>query len=681
ERKVKEAALAYQLEERYSKEEILERYLNTVYFGKGAYGIAAAAERYFDVAPADLTLDQASLLAGLVQSPSRFDPYVAPDAAVDRRELVLDAMVDTGQLPRDEAEAAATAPLELAPEERDASTVAPYFVAEVKRILQHDPDGTFAAALGPTLDDRVDALFTGGLRITTTLDVDLQRQAERAVAEVLPEDAGPSAAVVVTDPTTGAVRAIVGGRDYDDPDDPHARFNLATQARRQPGSAFKPIVLAAALQRGVSLDQVFPGGDCVSFEHLPDWEPCNYGGTSYGPLTLRESTVRSTNTSYARLAVQLGPTAILEMARTLGFRGDLPAVESLALGTGEVTPFEMATAYGPFATLGRMHRPYLVERIETAAGEVLWEHRDESFQVLDEAVAYLVTQTLSDVVRRGTGVRAAMDGRPLAGKTGTTQRSADAWFVGYTPSLVAAVWVGFAEGQIAMVPPATPEVVEGGRWPAQIWKAFAEEALAGVDPEPFPVPDVSLVQVEVDGTRNCLPNPYTPEELIEVRDYLRGTEPTERCTEPTGPPIDDVPGLVGLPLDVAERLLADKGFVVDVRPETSLRYPPGIVTRQRPEVGGTTREIDGNAVVLWVSVSTRSRAAVPDVTGLELEQAVTALEATGWVVDVATGCPAAGCEGVVPGTVWAQTPTAGTSEREHSVVTVSVAPSGDASSG
>ncbi|MBW3658100.1 MAG: PBP1A family penicillin-binding protein [Actinobacteria bacterium] len=681
ERKVKEAALAFQLEERYSKEEILERYLNTVYFGKGAYGIAAAAERYFGTTPAALSLDQASLLAGLIQSPSRFDPYVAPEAATARRELVLDAMVSTGQLDRDAADAAAEAALDLAPEQRPEAALAPYFVAEVKRVLQHDPDGTFAAALGPTLDDRVDALFTGGLRIVTTLDPDLQRAAERAVADVLPDDAGPSAAVVVTDPTTGAVRALVGGRDYDDPDDPHARFNLATQARRQPGSSFKPIVLAAALQRGVSLDQVFPGGDCVRFDHLPAWAPCNYGGTSYGPLTLREATVASANTAYARLAVQLGPTAILEMARTLGFRGDLPAVESLALGTGEVTPLEMASAYGAFATLGRLHPAHLVERIETAAGEVLWEHEDTSFQVLDEAAAYLVTQTLADVVRRGTGVRAAMDGRPQAGKTGTSQRNADAWFVGYTPSLVAAVWVGFPEGQVAMVPPATPEVVEGGRWPAEIWKAFAEDALEGVDPEPFPVPDVSLVQVEVDGTRNCLPNPYTPEELIEVRDYLRGTEPTERCTEPTGPPIDDVPGLVGLPIDVAERLLTDKGFVVDVRPENSLRYPPGIVTRQRPEVGGTTLEVDGNAVVLWVSVSTRARATVPTVTGLDLDQAVAALEATGWVVQIATGCPSDGCEAVEPGTVWAQTPAGGTTEREHSLVTVSVAPSGGASSG
>ncbi len=680
-RKLKEAALAYQLEERYSKEEILERYLNTVYFGKGAYGARAAAETYFGVGPGELTLDQAALLAGLIQSPSRYDPYVAPDLAAARRSLVLDAMVDTGQLDPVTAETAADAEIVLTPEALDPPTVAPYFIAEVKRLLQHDPDGTFAPVIGGTVDDRVDALFTGGLRIVTTLDPTVQAQAEAAVAKVVPADAGPSAAVVVTDPTTGAVRALVGGRDYDDPDDPNARFNLATQARRQPGSAFKPIVLATALQRGISLDREFPGGDCVSFPSIPDWSPCNYAGTVYGPLTLREATVRSANTVYARLAVEMGPTAILEMARTLGFEADWVQAPALALGAGEVTPLEMAGAYGAFPTLGTYHRPYLVERIETAEGEVLWQHDAPAYRVIDPAAAYLVNQTLQDVVRRGTGVQAQVDGRPQAGKTGTSQRNADAWFVGYTPDFLAAVWVGFASGQVPMIPPATPEVVEGGRWPALIWKALAEQALDGVEPEPFPVPDVTLVQVEVDVTRNCLPNPYTPEDVIEVRDYLRGTEPTSRCTEPTGPPIDDVPPLVGLPIDVAQRLLGDKGFVVDVRPEASLRYPPGVVTRQRPAPGETTLASDANAVVLWVSVSSRGRATVPDVTGLTLADAVASLEAAGWVVEVQRACPPDGCEAASPDVVWAQTPAGATREREHSVVTVSAAPSGDGRSG
>jgi penicillin-binding protein 1A len=680
-RKIEEAVLAYQLEDRYSKEQILERYLNTVYFGKGAYGVDAAADTYFGLGPDELALDQAALLAGLIQAPSRFDPYAAPAAAAARRRLVLDAMVDTGQITAAAADGAAAAEIELVAEETDSSVVAPYFVDEVKRRLQHDPDARFATALGATVDERADALFTAGLRIVTTLDPDVQAHAEAAVAEVLPEE-GPAAAVVVTDPRSGAVRALVGGRDYHDPDAPYARFNLATQAQRQPGSSFKPIVLATALQRGIPLDRLYPGGDCVSFPAPISWHPCNYAGLRYGPLTLREATVRSTNTVYARLAVQLGTTAILETAHTLGFE-HLPEAPgpSLALGAGEVTPMEMAGAYGVFPTLGRYHAPYLIDRIETAAGEVVWEHDDEGYRVLDEAAAYLVNQTLEDVVGRGTGVRARLDGRPQAGKTGTSQHNADAWFVGYTPTLVAAVWVGFPEGQVAMVPPATPEVVEGGRWPARIWKALVERSLEGVPPDGFAVPEVALVPVAVDVSRNCLPNPYTPDELVETRDYLRGTQPTERCTEPTGPPIDDVPALVGLPSEVAQRLLEDQGFVVDVRPESSLVYPPGIVTRQRPTAGGTTLAADGNAVVLWVSVSGRGRSPVPNVVGSTRDQAVAGLESAGWVVVVEPGCPPEGCSEVTPDEVWAQTPPPGSQERDHTVVTLVVAPSDDARTG
>ncbi|MDX1659630.1 MAG: transglycosylase domain-containing protein, partial [Nitriliruptorales bacterium] len=392
ERKLKEAALAFQLEQRYSKEEILERYLNTVYFGKGAYGIRAASQRFFGVEPAELDLAQAATLAGMIASPSRYDPFEHPEASRERRRLVLDAMVGAGQIDRDAAEEAAARQLELAPLDLDERVQAPYVVEEVKRLVQHDPQGVMAA-IGVDVDERSERLFTGGLRVFTTLEPHLQDLADAAVTEVLEaEEAledGPSAAVVVTDPTTGAIRAMVGGRDFFDPDDPQARFNLATQGRRQPGSAFKPVVLATALSRGITLDRRFPGGKCVSFERVAGWEDgvCNYGGTAYGSLNLREATVRSVNTVFARLAVELGPTALLEMAQTLGFRG-LPQVHSLALGAGEVTPVAMAGAYGALADLGRYHEPYLIERIETADGEVLYEHDRRSYQALDASVAF-----------------------------------------------------------------------------------------------------------------------------------------------------------------------------------------------------------------------------------------------------------------------------------------------------
>ena len=671
ERKLAEAVAAWQLEDRYSKQEILERYLNTVYFGKGAYGIRAASLRFFGTEPAELDLPRAALLAGVIASPSSYDPYEHPEAALARREHVLDAMVEVGAVTRDEADRAAGTPLDLATLTEDRSP-APYVVEEVKRLVRDDPQGRFGA-LGETPDDRVNALFTGGYRVVTTVDPAAQAAAEAAVEAVVPADAGPSAAVVLTEPSTGAIRAMVGGRDFYAEDDPIAQFNLATQGRRQPGSAFKPIVLAAALERGITLDRVFPGGSCVRFDDLPDpWAPCNYGGTAYAAMTLREATVRSVNTVYARLGMEVGPEAVVGMARAMGLPADLEANPSISLGTEEVTPLDMAGAYGTFANRGRYAAPHLVERIEAADGEVVYRHATGAPEVITEASAYLVTQALSDVVERGTGVRAQI-GRPQAGKTGTSEDSVDAWFVGYTPDLVGAVWVGFAEGRVPMRPPNTPELVEGGRWPAEIWARVAGAVLADVPPTDFQVPEVELVTVEVDISRNCLPNPYTPPELVDDREYLRGSEPTEICTEPTGPAVVDVPDVLGLPLEVAERLLADDGFPVEVRPLASKRYPPGIVELQRPAPGGATDPADGNRVVLWVSEAITTRATVPDVVEVSLPDAIRFLEEAGWVPVVRRACPATGCVGDAT-RVHAQDPPAGTAERMHSIVTIQVEP-------
>lgn len=668
ERKLEEAALALQLERELTKQEILERYLNTVYFGAGAYGVAAAARTYFDVEPAALTLDQAALLAGLIRSPSALDPFVHPDAATARRRLVLDAMVREGVVDADEAAAAASAPLELRDRRTAVTDVDGWFLDEVQRRIA--ADDAFAV-LGPTPDDRVDALLTDGLRIETTLDPAVQRAAVDAVEAQLPEADDPSAAVVVLDPTTGAVRALVGGRQRD-----HVPggFSLATMGRRQPGSSFKPIVLAAALERGVSLDRVFPGGRCIAFDAVPGWQDgvCNYGDADHGELTLREATVRSVNTVYARLGVELGPRALQAQASTMGITSPLPPVHSLALGAGEVTPLEMASAYSSLATLGTWHEPHLVTRITDAAGTVLWAHDGQPLRVLDEGVAHFVTRTLEEVVERGTGRRADID-RPQAGKTGTSQDSADAWFVGYTPDLVASVWVGFPEGRTPMVPPRTRELVEGGRWPAQIWGALADDVLATTPATPFAQPVTGVEVVEVDVTRNCLPNPYTPRDLVEAREYPPGTAPTERCTEPTGPPVGDVPDITGLPVDVARELLEEQGFAsVELRPIAPQLHPTGFVERQRPGPGGSTAPEDGNTVVLWVGTVTRTSVAIPDVLGLRADDAIAALEADGFVVDVTVACLADPCEPL--DAVAQQSPPPGTRVTQHGVVELVVTP-------
>lgn len=691
ERKVEEAALAYQLEQQLGKDEILERYLNTVYFGAGAYGVAAAARTFFGVEPDEVDLAQAALLAGLIRSPSALDPFRFPERATARRSLVLDAMVETGAVAAAEAAEADAAPLDLRTPDPPAEDPNGWFLDEVRRRIIADDR---FAVIGPTADDRVDALFTGGLRIHTTLDEDLQSLTGEAVADVLTEADDPAAAVVVLEPDSGAVRALYGGRTEDRV---AAGFSLATQGLRQPGSAFKPVVLAAALDRGVPLDRMFPGGACTAFANVPDWSDgvCNYANASFGPLTLREATVRSVNTVYARLGVELGPNAMLAQARTLGITSDLPAVHALALGAGEVTPFELAAAYAPFATLGTRHEPHLVTSITDADGTVLWEHPDRPVQVLDDGVAHFVTRTLEEVVDRGTGVNAQI-GRPQAGKTGTSQDSADAWFVGYTPDLLASVWVGFPEGRVPMVPPRTREVVEGGRYPARIWAALMEPALATVPPTPFPQPQTGVEVVEVDVTRNCLPNPYTPSDVIEAREYPAGAAPSRRCTEPTGPPVDDVPDVTGLPLEVALARLEEGGFAVDQRPMDATVYPVDFVERQRPEPGGSTRPEDGNAVILWVSTNTGARVTVPDVVGLRAEEAAAALRDLGFVVDVREGCagppaapPSSGDEpsdaddtAAAPaaptcgpsGAVEAQTPAGDGRADEHAVVELLVAP-------
>ena len=669
ERKLEEAALAWQLEQKHSKQDILERYLNTVYFGNGAYGVFAAAKRYFAKDPRDLTLAEAATLAAAIASPSRFDPYDEPEASTFRRGLVLDAMVDTGQVDADEADEARDVELRLVDKTVVDDAIAPYFVAEVKRLVQHDPDGVFGL-LGDDLDDRVNALFTGGLEIQTTLDPVMQAQAEAAVAEILTEESDPYAALVAVDPSTGEVRAMVGGRDFNDPDDPFARFNLATQGRRQPGSSFKPLVLATALSDGVSLDRTFPAGDCVQFR-VVDWNPCNYGGITYPALSLREATIQSANTVYARLSVELGASRIIELAESLGVRSDLPAVPAIGLGVAEVAPIEMAEAYSAFATLGQLHPTHLIRQITTSDGEVVFAQDTRGRRVLDEAVAFLVTQTLEDVITRGTGVRAGLD-RPQAGKTGTAQDNADAWFVGYTPDLVTAVWVGYPEGRVAMTPPRTRETVEGGRWPAEIWQAFNEQALAGREARPFPVPDLALVSVEVDASRDCLPNANTPPHLIELRQYPIGAEPRRVCTEPQGPPIDNVPDVVGFPLEVAQRLLRDQGFIIEVRPEASDLYPTGVVSHQRPDSTGQTLASDGHAVVLWVSSVVRDRSTVPNALDLPAETAVAALEEAGWVVELSRACPSGGCGGLLADRVWQQLPAPGTTVRTHSVIRLTI---------
>jgi penicillin-binding protein 1A len=531
ERKLTEAALARQLEKRLTKEQILGRYMNAVYFGNGAYGIQAAARTYFRVGVRNLTVNQAATLAGMIRSPNSYNPYGSRESTRARRDVVVAKMAELGWIEERRAERIRSRGLGIEPK-RDTRYAAPYFVDYVQRLLTHHPR---FAVLGKNRARRIETMFEGGLRIYTTLDRRAQRHAERAVADVLTERGDPHASLVAIDPRNGHVKAMVGGRDYFAPRrrDRFAKLNLAIAAKpklgrvgggkdaerrapgsgRQAGSAFKPFALAAALEKGVPLSKVYPGGQCREFPKANNGEPwkvCNYARASYGSTTLMEATAKSINVVFAKLILELGPERVVKLAEELGIDTELLPVPSAVLGTNTVNPLDMASAYGAFATNGVRHPPVAITRIEDAAGEVLYEEQDRSRRVMEAGAAYLTTNALQHAMEAGTGTSARI-GRPAAGKTGTAQEYRDAWFVGYTPDLVTSVWVGYPEASIAMRPvcggggPCRPTRIQvtGGSWPAAIWQRFMSGALRGSEPLRFEMPE-GLTRIVVDAEQGCL---------------------------------------------------------------------------------------------------------------------------------------------------------------------------------
>ncbi len=470
-RKLEEARIALQLERDYDKREILAAYLNTVFFGEGAVGIRAASRTYFRKPASQLSLSEAALLAGIVPAPSTYNPRVDPEAAEWRRQLVLGRLVDSGRATAAEVAEARAAPPTVHPPRKSIEKY-PYFMDYVRRWL---------IEVGVPVED----LYQGGLTIETTLDPRLQDGAVAAVAAHLPNPGHPSASVVVVDPHSGAVRALVGGRNWQE-----ERVNLALGRRgggsgHQPGSSFKPFVLALAYERGWStLDRVpapaeLPVGTEGHVVH-------NYSRRGYGEVTLAEATRRSINTSFVALGLELGLGDLAEFARSVGLHG-MPsrddAGESLPIGAYEVSPLAMATAYGVFANDGVKVTARPVERILGPDDQVLEAWTNPAGQrVVSVDTARLVTHTLRGVVENGTGT-AADFGRPAAGKTGTTNDYRDAWFVGYSPHLVASVWVGYAHSNEPMHDVAGVANVTGGSLPARIWRdvmVVAHEDLAVV---------------------------------------------------------------------------------------------------------------------------------------------------------------------------------------------------------
>ena len=483
-RKVQEAALAIRLEKQMSKKEILERYLNTVYFGNGQYGLEAAAERYFGSSVQDLTLGQGILLASLIRNPVGGDPYSHPDEAVDRRNVVIDHMHELGHITADQVTALKAEPLPTPPAEKP-SQGSDYFVEHVKQLLLDD------TRLGATQQDRVRAVFKGGLKIYTTLDPDYQHMAEEKVQSIVPDTDGQfTAALVSVEPQTGAVRALVGGVGFD-----VSKFNLVTDdPGRQTGSSFKPFTLEAALEAGYLVNDSISGSypckipDPDSVEKV--WEPKNVE-QGFGTMTLTSATVNSVNCAYARLIKLIGPQKVVDVAKRMGITSTLQPYLSLTLGSENVTPIEMASAYATFATDGEHHAPYFVDRVEDSGGKVLIKNENKVDRAISVQNARTINSVLSQVVTQGTGTAAFMSGwsGAQAGKTGSTDDNYNAWFVGYTRDLATAVWMGTPGAVQKPMTNVGGITVYGGTYPAMIWGAYMKAVEAGKAPVKFTPPD------------------------------------------------------------------------------------------------------------------------------------------------------------------------------------------------
>ncbi len=536
-RKLKEGRVARAIEQRYSKEKILELYLNQVYLGNGAYGIETASQRYFGKSVREVTVAEAAMLAGLLKGPERYNPRRFADRAILRRNTVLEVMRRGGVINDADASLAKAFPLQLA-QRTESGDVAPYFVEWVRGQLQ---------------EHFGDRLYDEGLRVYTSLDIDMQGAAERALENQLTAiEAGRhgpynhltyeaytartaaggqtgaanspylQGAFVAVDPRNGAVRAMVGGRDFGD-----SKFNRAVQAMRQPGSTFKPIMYATAVHAGFSPSQVVDDSP-ISLEQLSGemWTPQNYDLKFEGMMPLRKALYQSRNLAAIRTGMAVGADAVIDMARRFGITTPIPPYPSIFIGSADVYPFEMVGAYSVFANLGLRTTPHAIVKVENADGKVIWQPQVKREPVLSPEESWLMVSMMKDVIVRGSAARVWGSGFrvPAGGKTGTTNDGADVWFIGYTADLVAGVWMGFDR------PTKIKANAQGGELASPAWTAFMTEVYRRKPKPPdWPRPD-GLVVREIDvltgqlATSACTAN-------VVTEFFVEGTEPTHTCTD------------------------------------------------------------------------------------------------------------------------------------------------------
>jgi penicillin-binding protein 1A len=481
-RKIREAILAYKIDKYLTKDEIMSLYLNHIYLGHGTYGIEAASEGYFGKSAKYLTLPEASLLAGLPKAPSTYSPFLHYDKARQRQAYVLDRMIEDGYITQGEKERALATHIHLK-SIRPKEKIAPYFVENVRRYVMEKYGS--------------DVLYKEGLEIYTTLNIEMQLAARDSVERGLQElearenyERGiVQGALFSMDVRTGEVKAMVGGRDFK-----KSEFNRATQARRQPGSAFKPLIYTAAFDKGLTPSTTIIDAPIMYEDRSqPDgfWKPKNFDGKFNGPTTLRTALVQSRNVITIKLLQEIGVDYAAAYAANMGITSPLAKNLTMALGTSAVTLQEMVTAYNVLANQGKRLKPFFIKKIIDRTGHVFEENQTKSEQVIDPRIAFMASYVMQDVVESGTGRRVKSIGRPVAGKTGTTDDMRDAWFIGFSPSLITGVWVGFDQER------SLGKQEQGGRAAAPVWLYFMEKALKGKPVDVFPVPD-GIVFMKVD---------------------------------------------------------------------------------------------------------------------------------------------------------------------------------------
>ena len=524
-RKFKELLVALQIEAANTKEEILHAYVNQIYFGAGAQGIERASRQFFNKSAHELELSEAALLAGLPKSPTNYNPYRHLDRAVKRRDIVLRRMAQVGFISDLELQQAMFEEPELYHEKTDSRTGSYFLDALISQLIEKYGE---------------DVVFHGGIKVFSTIDTRLQSYARQSLTKGLErldammginsEDSEhPQGALVAIDAGSGAVKALIGGRDYY-----KSEFNRAINSLRQPGSGFKPFLYYSAFKTlGFHPGTIMTDKPVIiPVKGSADWEPQNFGKIFTGDMVLKKALFKSVNTIAAQIVEKVGPHEVNNIARRCGITSPLKDVYSVALGTSDVTPFELASAYTVFANLGILHEPFLFWRVEDAFGRIIFEHIVQEKRVLDPAIAYQVVDMMKSVIQRGSGrsIQKLGFNRPAAGKTGTTDHYKDAWFTGFTPFLCTSVWTGFDKKKTLI--DINHVGITGGRSAAPIWADFMMKALKSEPERDFPIPD-NIRFEKVDTRTGCSPVEETMP--VERHESYKGNKIVEVLQVPLKP--------------------------------------------------------------------------------------------------------------------------------------------------